>query len=347
MPSFELHELAIHVVLKQSGGVRLDPKLSQGLSPLEGPSAQFLERKFIDAMEEANDIVRMSDPVSPVPGLIRDYYTGARSLLATSQAVATRLQEVQTGVTSDGLLLVARAEREGVQTLLIAKMEHERGARAEPIMNAAGESVYQIEVLDDLFLTSKTKVFKVASFDARCSDWDSFRGKLTDSQIGGRNLADYFLHDFLGCERARRAEALTQAFFKAATKAIRALTIQDRARAHVAIVSELQSHSGQVRVRDFANAHLPLSVRDQFVAAVSNENVPLVFTKDTTLIANDLNSVQIKFENGSILYSLPESIGDSVIVQDDQTAVYSRPASVATGTKRLSQINRFPDVVPQ
>ncbi len=346
MPTFQIHELAIHVVLKQARGVHLDPKLSQGLSPLEGASAQFLERKFLEALEEANDVVRMDDPVSPVPGLVQDFYLGRRDVLHSSQLIAERLQEVQTGVTSDGLLLVALAEREGTRVLVIAKMEHERGARAEPVINQAGESIYQIEVLDDLFLTSKTKVFKVAAFDERCAILDDFRGKLTDSQVGGNNLADYFLHEFLGCERARKAEVLTHSFFKAATKAIRSLSTQDRARVHVALVTDLLSHSQQVRVRDFANAHVPVSIREDFVEAVTNAGVPMAFTKDTALVDSDLSSVQIGFENGSILYSLPESIGTSVIVEEEQTLVDSRASSVTPGRKRLSQVDRFPDVLP-
>jgi len=203
MPSFELRELAIHVVLRQMKGQTVEAKLSQGLSPLDSPSAQFLERKFRDALEEANDIVRMDDPESLVPNYIHQYYLGLHDLLEVSQLMARRLQQVQTGVNSDGLVLVGNVVRDGVKVLVIAKMEHERGARAEPVENDAGQSVYQIELLDDLFLTSKTKVFKVASFDERCVRMEDFRGKLTDSQIAGRNVADYFLYDFLGCERAR------------------------------------------------------------------------------------------------------------------------------------------------
>ncbi len=344
MPSFELRELAIHVVLRQMKGHTVEPKLSQGLSPLDGASAQFLERKFHDALAEASDIVRMDDPDSLVPDVVHGYHLGLHGLLETSQLIARRLQQVQTGVTSDGLVLVGDVRRDAEKLLVIAKMEHERGARAEPVENAAGESVYQIELLDDLFLTSKTKVFKVASFDERCSKMEDFRGKLTDAQTTGRHVADYFLYEFLGCERARRAEVLTQSFFRAATKALRSMPVQERALIHVAMVTDLLSNARQVRVKDFAHNHVPRDMREDFIAAVTTAELPLAFTKDTTLIESELRSVQINYENGSILYSLPESIGESVIISDERTSVNSRPSALKPGTKRLSQAERFPEV---
>lgn len=119
---------------------------------------------------------------------------------------------------------------------------------------------------------------------------------------------------------------------------------QERALVHVAMVTDLLSNARQVRVRDFADNHVPRDMRDDFVAAFVAAELPLVFAKDTTLIDNELNSVQINFDNGSILYSLPESIGESVIIGDEETTVNSRASNVKAGTKRLSQVDRFPEV---
>jgi len=344
MPDFELRELAIHVVLKQPRGLHIEPRLSEALTPLDREASRFLEAKFTQAIEEANDIVRMDDPQSPLPELIQGYHSGGRNLLETSQLIAERLQMVQSGSTSDGLLLVGHASQDRRDLLVVAKMEHESGARAEPRTDGDGKSVYRIEVLNDLFLTSKTRVFKVALFDDRCADPETFRGRLTDSQVPGRALADYFLHDFLGCERARKAEVLTQSFFKAVARATRGLGISERARVHVAVITELSSNAQQVRVREFAASHLPVDAREDFLEVVRQANVPSVFTKDTALIEGELNSIQVDFENGSILYSLPEAIGETVLIAEDQTSVVSRPSSVASGGKRLSQVQRFPDV---
>jgi hypothetical protein len=344
VPSLELRELAIHVVLKQLRGVPVAPKLSEALTPLDRESSHFLEGKFLEAFDEANDIVRMDDPVSPVPSLIQQFHAGQLSLLDMSQLIAERLQEVQSGVTSDGLLLVGRATRERDRLLVIAKMEHERGARAEPRTDELGRSVYQIEVLNDLFLTSKTRVFKVAVFDDRCADIGNFRGRLSDSQSPGRQLADYFLHDFLGCERARRAEVITQDFFRTVSRKSRGMQPNERAKVYVAMVTDLSSNSRRVNVRDFAMNHLPVDMRDDFLQSVHDAGVPQVFVKDNSLIEGELNSIQIDFENGSILYSLPEEIGNSVVIGNDQTEVRSRPATVGPARKRLSQADRFPEV---
>jgi len=119
---------------------------------------------------------------------------------------------------------------------------------------------------------------------------------------------------------------------------------QERALVHVAMVTDLLSNARQVRVRDFADNHVPRDMRDDFVAVFVAAELPLVFAKDTTLIDNELNSVQINFDNGSILYSLPESIGESVIIGDEETTVNSRASNVKAGTKRLSQVDRFPEV---
>lgn len=296
---------------------------------------------MVDALAEANDIVRMDHPTSPVPEYVRGFHAGDIDLLEASRLMAERLQQVQTGVTSDGLLAVARATRDGTDALVVAKMEHERGARAEPQKDESGLNVYRIEVLDDLFLTSKTKVFKIALFDSRCADFDRFRGRLTDSQAGGRHLADYFLFEFLGCQRARRAEVLTLEFFKAAGAATKLLKPQERAQVHVALVTELKSSAGEVRVRDFTRLHVPVDMRDDFMAAVEKAGVPTTFTKDLSLIEPDLNSIQISFENGSVLYSLPDQIGNTVVLGDDTTTVNSRPATVTPARKRLME--RFPE----
>lgn len=344
MPGIQLKELAIHVVLRQLRGTHLSPKLSQGLTPLDRETSQFLESKFVQAFDEANDIVRMDNPSSPTPDLIHRYHTGEIPLLELSQALGDRLQIAQTGATSDGLLLVGHALRDSEDVLVVAKMEHERGARAEPVVNSRGESVYQIELLNDLFLTAKTRVFKVAVFDRRCANLDTFRGRLADSQVAGRDLADYFLHDFLGCERARKAEVLTKSFFRSVNNAVRSLPPQDRAQVHVAMMTHLLSNATQVRVREFAADHVPREIREDFLSTVEAAGVPNVFLKDTALISGDLSAIQVSFENGSILYSLPDQIGETVLIEEDRTSVVSRASQVGPARKRLSQVDRFPDV---
>jgi hypothetical protein len=137
-----------------------------------------------------------------VRGAVADVVRDSDRLVTVSQTVAEHLYAVQTGRNSPGLLAVINGRIEGRPCLSILKLEREQGLRVH-IEVEDGSPVVDVELLRDLTLTDKTKVFKTSLFRLAGDSADTLEGRVADDQRGrdeGTGVATFFLTTFLGCK---------------------------------------------------------------------------------------------------------------------------------------------------
>jgi hypothetical protein len=312
LKSFKVVSLAVHQLPKREEGddARI---LSDVESPLDARISRFFEDRVRKALDLAASPIEFLDvPESPVPAQVTDLLTSpTKDFIVPSQVIAKRLIEIRNRLHSEGLLCVIRCKLGALHGLAIIKLEHELGVRAG-LQGADGARHFQIEIIDDLMLTNKTDVFKVALF-TKPNGSDSF---ICDNQSAANAPAKYFLKDFLGCQRLANPDVLTQTFFQAAQKFIG--TIQDGekiARYATALVAEMNKTSSVISPKAFARGNLEPGDRSPLLEAIKAVNVPLAsFQKDTALIKNSIQRIRFQFADVDVdVFVPPDRLKDETV----------------------------------
>jgi hypothetical protein len=299
---FKVGELVVHQLPKR-GQPAETGILSDRASPLVPKVQHFFEERVRLAFDlVATPITFLDASPSPVPAIIQDLLAEpTKSFVPGSQAIAARLFELQNKIHSEGLLCVLRCKVGPKHALATIKLEHELGVRAE-LQGAEGELHFAIQIIDDLMLTNKTKVFKVALF---VQD-GGVEACLCDNQSPDHAPAEYFLTQFLGCARVAKPEVVTQKFFQTAERFFNGLSDAERqTRYNTALIAEMNRTAGSVSARGFARDNLEQADRRPFLAAMTDAHIPLAsFHKNLDLIRNRVRRIRFSFE-GDVDVSAP------------------------------------------
>lgn len=137
------------------------------------------------------------------------------------------------------------------------------------IKREGGRNLLDLELLRDLTLTDKTKVYKTALLSP---EGDGIGGFAADDQRGitvGKQVAAFFLSRFLGCQPRLPAALMTYEFVKAANESFNrdVSSPERRGRYQVAVLAMLQSNV-DVGPKSFATQNLEPEDREPFLARV-------------------------------------------------------------------------------
>lgn len=312
MKLLKVDQLAIHLIQRSTRSNPAQPTLSEALTELTDQNRGFLQDRLRETLKKARPIIDDSDTSSPVPKLIRGLLEDGDDLLTVSRRLAEELQSKQAGISPSGLLLVAEVTLGSDSGVVLAKWEHERGARTEQVTNTDGKLVYDMQFLEDLFMTEASRVYKVALFLRSEVTTDHVEGRVIDPQSSGMSVAHYFRVNFLGCDYKVRPELQTEQFHGGARDFIGSLlSPEKRARYQVALMSEMLSNKDDLSVTGFSREHLDADDRDAFNRFMASRSVPLRSTipKDLTLVRTQLKRMQVDFEHGTILLTPPDEMG--------------------------------------
>lgn len=301
------------------------PVLSEAPSPREDRVFGFFRQRISGVMASRGlpverDTQRISDDpavgtvVEAVGGIIAD----PSQVVAGSQVIAQRLFDTQDRRNSPGILVVSTGQIDGQACVGILKLEHERGVQAEEERDPQGNLVFRVILHDDLLLTERTAVFKCAVFRRR---GQGLIAEASDLQ-NARELAGFFLLDFLGCRLVDDPPEATRKYFEAAESFIndRVGDPEKKARYEGALLAQMNSAVQTVDPDRFARDNLDRHEHQQFLdhLAEAGSNTT-AFAKNTDRIKSRIKRVAYGFESGLKLVGNPEAMEDHVDIARSDT----------------------------
>ncbi len=318
-----VQSLYVHAVPRHLTGSDDTDELAEGLSEaastLDTELRNFLTERIAETLARAaNEIESDPDSDSPTPGLLVELLADRAEWLATSQSLARRLYESQGGVNPPGLLLVCRACVSGAPAVVVLKLEKEQGARVRTNLNDDGKRVLSVEHIRELFLSTKTRVFKAALF--RLGSEETLTGFASDTQLGKRtDVARFFLHQFLGCRLTEEPDVSTERYFRAAERFINdeVESGEQMARYLGALHADLNSQRADVDPEVFAAQNLDGEHRGPFVGAIEAAlGSARRFPKDTSRISTKIRRLRMRFANDVDILAPERAIGSEVRLEE-------------------------------
>lgn len=310
-------------------------------SPLSNEVLNYFRHKLVTTLANSAFPVGFDNPAtSPVADTVLDATTvNYQSFVSNSQIIATHLYDVQKMNNAPGVLAIAETRYDNLRGLAIVKLEHEEGARALPI-DYRGEPTFNVEYLEDLMMTSKTRVFKAALFVQRGTSLDDIEGLVSDNQraTGAKSgIAEFFLHSFLGCHLLDDPAKVTRDFFDAVQTWINSVVMDPSKRIDytIALLAEMQRRSNAIDPNSFATGHLAPEDCQDFVDHLANHAVPTtIFPKDTNLLSAKLRKMAIYLESGIMIVGSPDIISENIKVDAAKDG-----QAVIQVTDRVAKVN--------
>lgn len=312
----QIDALIIHRVPKKSGQGEdpVAPTLSEATTPDDPRVRAFFQRRIRAAVEDRGL------PIEVDPGrdraasdAIEAMLNDAAQLTARSRALATRLFEVQDLRNPTGLLVAGVGRLSRRACIILLKIEHDSGIRAEE-RRIGGQLTFEVVVHDDLLLTPHTQLFKGAVF---ALDGAEIEALGADMQVRG-GMADFFLEDFLGFRLHETAAVTTGRFLDIGERWIGQLADPEKqARYEVALLAQLQSAVRSVNVPQFAEMNIDVADHQSFQDAVRGGGLRWsTFRKDTSRVESRIKRVAYTFASGIKIVGRPEAMDSHVDVEN-------------------------------
>jgi hypothetical protein len=322
------------------GGSEERPRLTDAPITLDDGLRAYFRTKIVSSLGlRGVQVVADPDRSAVVREAVVAVIDDPGELVPSSKLVAEHLHHAQTGRNPAGLLTVVLGRLEGEACVCVLKLEREQGLRFNIETDEHGHNTVDLELLRELTLTDKTKVFKTSLLvSASGGGADSVTGRVSDDQRGrhdGIGVATFYLNAFLGCQLKDSPAKQTLAFVKGTDAFINdhVTNPQTQGTYQVAVLAEMQSNTMDLRPQDFAQTHLQPADRGPFMQAMRDAGVdPTVpFEKDTSLVK--VSKFRIDFEHGLVLVGPPEAVDRHVVIRD---ASADRPgAEINDVIKRL------------
>jgi len=230
-----------------------------------------------------------------------------------TQEIAKSLHDVQTARNPGGMLLFIPCHNRTSNGIAILKVEREEGVRIQRTTNTSGQTTFDAQHIKDLMLTKKTKLFKIVLFFKSNNE---IVGYLCDQQQGkfdNREVANFFLEDFLGCNLKEEPHVSTKKFFESTISFINNsdLTDDEKLSLHTHLISEITNNAASVNTQNFAQRCVPPAKLAMFMDALTKTNVPTTFSKDALLIADRIKKIQYELDCGIKIYGLESAIKEN------------------------------------
>lgn len=238
------------------------------------------------------------------------------NVIRITQNISKSLFDVQTARNPGGILLFIPCHNNIQNGIAILKVEREAGVRIRRETTEKGKYTFNAEHIRDLMLTDKTKLFKIVLF---YENEEKIVGVVCDQQQGvynDREVADFFLSDFLGCKLTEAAIVSTKNFYDTVNSFINNCNLTDKEKLDVRthLISEISNNQTNLSVISFANRCIPRDKFQLFMDLVKEKNITTNFVKDSTLIEEKLAKVRYEFECGLKLSGSEEVMKNKVKV---------------------------------
>ncbi len=299
------------------------PILTGAPARLDAALRRYFRDKLTTSLRTRGvDVVANPDADATVRCAVTAILRSPSGLAEQSRSIATHLAAVQNSLNPAGLLTVIATRLADRRAVVIMKLEREQGVRFD-IDRSSGNATVNLELLRQLTLTNKTRVFKTALLTvADLDDPLSVAGRVSDNQRSsteGRGVADFFLGTFLGCVLALNPAHTTKQFVNAVSEFVNSaeLSAETRGRYAMALLTELHSNTIDVVPREFVAEHVAPEHRalllDRLRAAGVDPGTG--FQKDTSLVRYD--KIRIEFASGLVLVGAGQDMQNHVRIRGD------------------------------
>lgn len=297
-----VERVIVHQIPYRRKNEETEPVLSEVESTLNSRLRRFFREKIIENASCAFRVGFCDNNDSPVPYIISVHLENVDcDLVRNSRSLAWHLYDCQQGVNPEGLLIVVDCRVGEIPVLVIMKLEREEGAQIDQDM-LNGRRTFNITHIDNLILTKKTRIFKVALF-APSENGETIEGLVCDKQratASSKAVADFFLGRFLGCCLAEEPMVLTKRFFETVEHFVKdSITdpiIKERILTHMVseLTNERQVFNPQVFIRDY----IPMEYRDVLDHELRGQGLMVEIEKDISLINDKLRKLIYEFNSG-------------------------------------------------
>lgn len=305
LSSIIIEKLIVHDIPKhKKNEMIIVPSYSEHESETTDGMRIFFKDKITAALLGQKSFKICIDPQkdSPVPLYIKNILEKDNdSFVSDTKKIADRLLASQDGVNAAGILLVISAKISDRNACIILKLERDKGIQLT--LNSETNS-FDLKDIENLMLTQRTKIFKVALFIKRDDFSIKFDGFLTDYQIdmkAKKEIQTFFMDSFLGCIPFQDPKFSTQKFYNYTTTYID--TLEDeilKAKYIQDLNSYIQKNQGTVSPREFAEDYFENPEdKDNYKKYLREKDFSFdnAYLKDTALIINKIKKITITFEN--------------------------------------------------
>ena len=324
LETFQISSAVVHDI-PAGGDKEAVPILTDAPIDLDDALSGYFRKKIVKSLGMRGVEVVAAVEGSPV---VREAVAGILDddsrLVASSKLVAEHLHAVQTGRNSAGLLALALGTLENEPCISILKLEREEGLRFKIETAEDGTNSVDLELLRELTLTEKTKVFKTSLF--RLDDPRqpmTLAGLVSDDQRGrddGVGVANFYLSTFLGCDLKASPEKATYDFAQAAEKFFNESvpSPEKRGRYQVALLSSLQDNTLDLCPNQFAREHLELTDRTAFAQTMAEAQIDAAatFQKDVSLVR--IRGFRMTFDSGMVLVGSRDDLEERIEIREEE-----------------------------
>ncbi|MGV3596800.1 MAG: nucleoid-associated protein [Bacteroidota bacterium] len=316
-----LKNVIVHDIPKHSKhDSSLEPIYSEAETALSNKLKTLFKTKINNALSSDKTLKVCFDEntSAPMPTLIKDIIRkNINQFVLISKEMGTHLYNSQNGLNPAGILLIMHGHINMLRCCVIMKLDRDSGAQLK--INDKTKSI-DIEQVEDLMLTEKSKVFKIGVFFDRGEvnfNYDGFVADFQNNMKSKANVKSQFIEQFLGCFPFDDPSISTKKFYELTKEFIFLLPDKlSQAKYLQDLNSYVQKNITLLNPRDFAEDYLITSKeRDDYKNYLAkNEFSFQSFPKNNTLISTKIKKITMVFANGISLTGDKGTFDKKVII---------------------------------
>lgn len=287
----------------------------------------FFQEKIQKAAGSARALrVQFADSDNPkAQQEVYAYFQSNRgSLVQTSRNLVQHLYDIQGGQNSAGLCaLIEGTENATARSLMFLKVDRSMATQLAP-RGQAGHTGFEIHMLKNLMLyEGNSRLFKLAIFVERS---DGIEVTVVDNQVSAhdRQVARFFLRDFLGCDFLVAPDVLTRKFYEITEAFINEVVVDSEIKmdCKLQLVAEMKTQSLTISPERFAGQTFDNTYRASYMDYLREREVSIhEFPKDTTQIQRRLRTQVVEFSSGLTLAGNERALTAKVTVETDKVTI--------------------------
>jgi len=320
--TLEIQSIIVHTIPKhKKGDLSVLPKYSENVCALTEGLKAFFKDKIVSALDSENAfrIDYDTESTSPIQSLMTDLVgVNSDGLVENSKKIAGHLFQIQAGQNNSGILVIIEGKVNNKPACIILKLEMDNGAQL--ILDAI-RNAYDIKEIEDLMLTRKTKVYKVALLVNKSDHGVHWDGMIVDYQIDTKARSEvktWFMYQFLGCKASGDPRVATQQFFNLTRNFIN--MVEDdvtKAKYFQDLNSYVQKNSTVISPLEFAEDYLiSADHKNDYKKYLEARKFKFEgFPKDISQIQRQIQKITLEFTNGVSIVGDKGTFSDKVTLE--------------------------------